>query len=310
MFHQSFITPPSWLAFELNILRRLEFESVALPFAGEPRLAAYLKRLDIRVAANDFLPSAYAKLIADVQNNGVELSETEVAGILEEVYVPRHRLQNETLRGWFGETDAWWFDNVRRSIEAVETATEKALALKIGLAVGDYAQSFTDATREMRQPLSKVFRRLWENRTAAFDNRKKNQCANKTAAEFTAETTADLFYLRLPLPHNQSLKSALGREAWREEWVRGGDYFWDEMDKSIGGKLGSPTQTKSQYLHLLEDLLRTASHIEKWAVAHVEDGFIPTQDIIETIGRVRRVETIYAKDFSELTGAKAVIITA
>ena len=310
MFHQSFITPPNWLAFELNILRRLQFDSIALPLAGEPRLAAYLKRLDLRVTANDFLPSAYAKLIAEVQNNREKLPEATVFSLLDDVYAPRQNLQNQTLRRWFGETDAWWFDNVRRNIESVERATVKALALKIGLEVGEYAQSFTEATLELRQPLSKVFLRLWNSQTEPFDNRRTNVCANKTAAEFTAEANADLWYLRLPRAHNQSFKNALGREAWREEWIRGGDYFWEDMNKSVSGKFGSPTQTKSQYLHLLEDLLRTASHIEKWAISHIEDGLVQTSDIIETIGRVRRVETVYTKDFSELTGMKSVIITA
>jgi len=32
--------------------------------------------------------------------------------------------------------------------------------------------------------------------------------------------------------------------------------------------------------------------------------------LIETIGRLRRVGTIYTKDFTELTGARAVIVTA
>jgi hypothetical protein len=37
---------------------------------------------------------------------------------------------------------------------------------------------------------------------------------------------------------------------------------------------------------------------------------VTTQELVETIGSVRKVDTIYTKDFSELTGAKAVIITA
>jgi len=69
-------------------------------------------------------------------------------------------------------------------------------------------------------------------------------------------------------------------------------------------------ETKSQYLHLLEETLRMAKHIPVWTIAHVEDGFVSTQDIVETVGRMRRVDTIYTKDFSELTGTKAVIITA
>ena len=42
-----------WLGFELSVLRRLKFRSVALPLAGEPNLGLYLKRWDARVAAND-----------------------------------------------------------------------------------------------------------------------------------------------------------------------------------------------------------------------------------------------------------------
>jgi hypothetical protein len=56
--------------------------------------------------------------------------------------------------------------------------------------------------------------------------------------------------------------------------------------------------------------LQTAAHIKSWAISHVEDGAIGTQDIVETIGKIRRVDTIFTKDFSELTGTKAVIITA
>ena len=71
-----------------------------------------------------------------------------------------------------------------------------------------------------------------------------------------------------------------------------------------------PVETKSQYLRLLEETLRTASHIKHWAISHVESGFISTQDLVEVIGKIRRVDTIFTKDFSELTGTKAVIITA
>ena len=36
--------PEGWLAFELSIMRRLQFRSVADPFAGEAATDAYLKR--------------------------------------------------------------------------------------------------------------------------------------------------------------------------------------------------------------------------------------------------------------------------
>jgi hypothetical protein len=126
-----------------------------------------------------------------------------------------------------------------------------------------------------------------------------------------AETTgADLLFLRLPTPHSQHLKSSLGQSAWREEWIRGGEDFWDATEAQQAGRLGMPTETKSQYLRLLEEILGTASHIGTFAIAHAEIGSITTQDLLESIGKIRRVEAVYTKDFSELAGTKAVIITA
>lgn len=304
------IIPKSWLAFELNVLRRLKFETIALPFSGEPNLGAYLKRSNARVLANDFLPSLYAKSLAQIQNNSERLSEAEVNRVLDDVYVPHYRLQNPALRNWFGETDSWWFDNVRRNIEKVSSPMQKAIALNIGMNVGDYALSFTEETLELRQPLSHVFKRLWSVQPEPVNNGQNNNCSNKNANDFTAENYPDLLFLRLPRAHNQALRTALGWTAWREEWVRGGDYFWDDLEQLQSGRLGTHIETKSQYLRLIEDLLKTASHIGKWAIAHVEDGFITTQDIAETIGKTRRVDTIFTKDFTELTGTKAVIITA
>jgi hypothetical protein len=117
-------------------------------------------------------------------------------------------------------------------------------------------------------------------------------------------------FLRLPALHGQHSRAFLGQGAWREEWLRGGADFWESFETEQKGKLGAPTETKSQYLRLLEETLRTASHIRTWVLAHVEDGAVSTQDVVETVGKIRRVEAIYTKDFSELTGTKAVILTA
>ena len=119
-----------------------------------------------------------------------------------------------------------------------------------------------------------------------------------------------MLFVQLQQPHANSRLADLGRAAWREEWLRGGSDFWDDLESAQSGRLGTATETKSQYLHLLENTLQTAAHIKSWTIAHVEDGAIGTQDIVETIGKIRRVDTIFTKDFSELTGTKAVIITA
>jgi hypothetical protein len=299
-----------WLAFELNVLRRLKFGSISLPFTGDSLLGTYLKRWDVKVAANDLMQWSWTRALAAIQNNHEKLSEKQVDTVLHNVYVPGYKLANPALKNWFSETDAWWFDNLRRNVNQVDSAVPHALALNLGMLVGDYALSFDETNRELRQPLSEAFRRIWAGSPGPFDNRQTNACSNLAANEFLAETRSELMFLRLPRMHNLNVKRSYGLSAWREEWLNGGEEFWSETEQHFAGKLGTHTQTKSQYLHMIEDLLHSASHLPAWAIAHVEDNFISTQDVVDAIGRVRRVETIYTKDFSELTGTKAVIITA
>lgn len=309
MFAKS-ITPKGWLAFELNVLRRLKFSSVMLPLTDEPNLGAYLKRWNARVLANDLLQSAWIKAVAAIQNNSEMLSDSEVGTVLEDAYIPGYRLQNEALKNWFNETDAWWFDNVRKSIEKLSSPTSKAIASSIAMNVGDYALSFNEETRRLRQPLSSVYKKLWSIAPEPVNNGQNNSCQNKPLNEFIAETPTELMFLRLPPARSENMRSHLGWTGWREEWLRSGDEFWNDLEQTNSGKLGTLIETKSQYLHLLEETLRTASHIPTWAIAHVEDGFISSQEIVETISRIRRVDTIYSKDFSEMTGTKAIVITA
>jgi hypothetical protein len=302
--------PNGWLAFELGVLRRLKFKSVSLAFTGEPDLGVYLKRWGVRVAANDLAQWATTKAAAYIENNAEQLSEDDVAVVLEDVYVPRHRLSNSTLRKWFNETDAWWFDNVRQNIEQLESPTRRALALTCAMMVGDYTLSFDEETREFRQPLSQVFRRVWQSQAAPVNNSQRNTSDNREARDFIAEQHTNLLYLRLPRPRTLHEQSRNAFSAWREEWLRGGDSFWDDFEKARTGRLGTSIVTKQQYLRFVEDLLQVALHLPTWAIAHAEDGFIPTADLVETINHVRKVETVYSKDFSELTGLRATIITA
>ncbi len=310
MLNKSTATPKGWLAFELNVLRRMEFKSAALPFTGEANLGMYLKRWGTKVLANDLMEWSCMKAVADIENNSEILNEEDLAIILEDVYVPRYRLQNQSLRNWFNETDSWWFDNLRQNIEKLDSPIKKAIALGVGMGVGDYLLSFTEETLELRQPLSNIYKRLTASKLPPVNNGQNNLCSNKNAKEFVAENYPDLMFLRLPHAHNFSLRKSLDSKAWREEWVRGSDNFWEALEAQQTGKLGTHTETKFQYLRLVEDILKTASHINNWAISHVEDGFISTQEIVEVVSQVRRVDTIYTKDFSELTGTKAVIITA
>lgn len=301
-------TPTSWLAFELSILHRIQFGSIALPFTGDPSIGAYLKRRRVRVMANNILQADWYKAVFAIQNNTETFDEADVEQVLQDVYMPGFKLANPALLKWFSETDAWWFDNIRRNIETLESPAKRAAAISLTIAVGDYAHSFTEQTREFRQPLSHTFRRLATLLPKAVNNNQDNGCSNKNPEAFIAETTADLLFVRLPRAEIRSHFDERG--LWREEWVRGDGEFWPEFESGLAGALGSPVATKSQYLRMLDQCLDRASNKKQWALSHIDTGFVQAQEIADVIAKHRRVEAMYTKDFSELTGKKAVIITA
>ena len=296
----------SWLAFETNVLGRIEFDSVAIPFARRPELGMALKRRGKRVTANDILQSAWTLGLGMIQNNTDRLSEADLNTVLEDAYVPGFELDNPALKNWFSETDAWWFDNVRRNIDRLDSPYLFAIAASLAMGVGDYVLGFEERTRELRLPLSKVYRRLWSQLPTPVNNSQINSCQNKSANEFLAESYVDLMFLRLP-DGGSGLSS---KDRWREEWLRVGTNFWRELDKAQAGKLGAPAETRSQYLRFLEDTLSIASNIKYWAISSTEGGLLATQDVVDTVAKIRRVDAIYTKDFSELLGQKAVIVTA
>jgi hypothetical protein len=301
-----------WLAFELGVLRRLKFTSVALPFTGEPEIGVHLKNWKVRVAANDPMIWSYTKAVALVENNTEQLNEDDLNMLLDDAYVPHDKLSNSSLLKWFNETDSWWFDNLRFNAEQLEPY-KRALALTAGMMTGDYVLSFNEETRVLRQPFSlpDVFRRLLDCLPRPLDNSLRNLSTNQDVRNFVAERHhTDLLFLRLPIPVLQTATARDPIVTWREEWLRGSDDFWVDLERTRGARLGSRVQSKQQYLGFVEDLLRTASHVPLWAIAHTENGFISNEELVEKIGRVRKVSAIYSKDFSDILAVRASLIVA
>jgi hypothetical protein len=300
-----------WLAFELAVLRRLQFSSVALPFTGEPEIALHLKAWKVQVTANDPMIWSHTKATALVENHNERLNDEDLTALLDDAYVPREKLDNPSLLKWFNEVDAWWFDNVRFNAETFEPY-KRALALTAGMMVGDYVLSFSDETRHLREPLSlpRVFNQMLECIPLTTDNSLRNRSTNQDVRSFVAERShTDLMFLRLPAPVTQtSTRDPLS--SWREEWLRGGDDFWLELERERISKLGSRVQSKQQYLGFVEDLLRTASHFPAWAIVHTENGFISNDELVEKVNLVRKVDAIYSKDFSDLLGVRASVLIA
>jgi len=301
-----------WLAFELSVLRRLKFASIALPFTGEPDLCIQLKQWKIRVAANDPMLWAFTKITALVENSRERLSEEEIGTLLDDAYMPRDKLDNPSLLKWFNDSDAWWLDNVRFNAERLDNPYKRALALTLGMMVGDYVLSFDETTRQLREPLSlsRVFQQMSEVLPYPYDNSLRSGARNQAVHTFLAERQhTDLLFLRLPAPFIESQVTRQSLSRWREEWLRGADDFWPELEEKQANETGSRIQSKQQYLGFVEDLLHTAAHIPAWTIAYTENGFVSTDDMLETVGKVRKVGAVYTKDFSDLLGLRASIIT-
>jgi hypothetical protein len=286
----------SLLGYEASVLRQVEFRSIAIPFTNLSRLDWYLKAWGKLIFAND--PRAWAGTAARAMVEAKEpLSEDQIMRVLEDVYVPGTRLMNPELRRWFGETDAWWMDNLRRNIDALEDETLRAQAMVLGMKTGDYALSFQEETRDLRRPLTTIFWRLAGRAFIGPAGHPNNRGNNMPAEEFLKRVRADLLYLSLPTAHTEQA-GAEARSEWRESWVRA----------STGGgaedmrRLMTAPQSKQSYLALIDKLLRSASHMKTWAIGYQEIGLASASDIAELVKEYRPVRATYSKDLTEVAG--------
>lgn len=306
------LTCNQWLAFELSVLSRLQFRSVALPWMGAPACALQLKRRGVRVHANGEQKAEFISAQAYVENNTERLTAEDIELIITDAYVPRHGCPQPDLRRWFSEPEAWWFSNVRAQIEKLDTAAKRALALDLGLKTGGYAFSFDDETSHLRLPLTVVIRRLWEESSPIVDNNQANTSHRQPAGEFLAEQQVDLALIRLP---RFSRTNTHRQNEWHDVWLEGHDTQTADGESKRAARTKPASRhapsmhSKTQFLSFIEELLSRAAHLPQWAIVHAADGYLTSDELVETVRHVRAVKTIYTKDFSEWMGVRTSIIT-
>ena len=292
------------LGFQASVLRQIEFRSIAIPYLSEARLDLYLKAWGRLIFAND--PRAWAGTVARATVEATEpLGEEIIARLLEDVYVPGSRLENAALRRWFGETDSWWLDNLRRNIDRLDDQLMQAQAMMLGLQTGDYALSFNDETLELRRPLTTVFWRLAGRALSAPGAQSHSRSFNQPVEEFIRHARADL--LLLSAPSSQMDRGiAEERSEWRETWVKGASA---DTDRKPGHAM--TPQSRQSYLASIERLLRPASHFRTWAIEYQEPGLAGVQELVDLIKEHRPVKATYSKDVTEVAGGlRSYIIVA
>jgi len=284
------------LGFRASVLRQIEFRSIAIPYLNEARLDWYLKTWGKLIFAND--PRAWAGTIARANvEASAELGEDIISHILEDVYIPRVRLSNPDLRRWFGESDAWWMDNLRSNIDTLPDELTRAQALTLGLQTGDYALSFNEETRELRRPLTTVYWQLAGRAGAGPPGNEHNRCFNQPADEFIKHARADVLFLNLPSSRTER-GGAESRSDWREAWLAGSPR--SEADETAS--LAIVPQSKKSCLASIDRMLRLASHFKTWAIECHEPGLTTAQDIVDLIKEYRLVRATYSKDVTEVAG--------
>jgi hypothetical protein len=286
----------SLLGFEASVLRQIDFRSIAIALCGLARLDWYLKAWGKLIMSND--PRAWAAASSRAMIEAKEqLGEDLISGLLADLYVPGPRLANPAIRRWFGETDAWWMDNLRRNIDRIEDPLLRAQAISLGIQTGDYALSFNDETRDIKRPLTTVFWRLAGRATLGPAGHPHNRSYNQPLEEFIRSSRADLLYLNLP-PSHAEISGSEARNEWREVWVKGTDApVTDDVQR-----LMAAPQSKHSYLTLVDRLLRAGAHVKTWAIHYQDVGLASAHDISELIKDHRPVRATYCKDLTEVAG--------
>lgn len=301
-----------WLGFELSILRRLKFDSIAIPFSGRPALEWHMAYWGRQVLTNDIAQWANFEARAMLDNDRARPSDLDIDPLLHDVDIPRLHLVNPSLRRWMSSEDAAWFDRLWQNANQQLPEFHRAMVFKLGLAVGDYVFAFNRDTSKLRRPLSDVFRDLWAREIPPAGAVRRHYAGNMDAQEFIGQVQADLCFVRLPRPEGLHTTLEESRISWRESWVRGHDNWMNSLVETARGRLGDRVHSKDHYLDLVTSFLDKARHITTWAIVHVDDGFVSAVELGDLIRQLRRrVEVAYSKDFSAvLGGGQAYVLVA
>src|SRR5262249_10010032 len=275
----------SLLGFQVSVLRQIEFKTVAIPFCGRGDVVWYLAALGKHVLAND--PRPWAALAGRAVIESEVLNDEQVFTILQDTYIPGARMSNPELRRWFGEADAWWMDNLRR--KALEDSTSRDQVLLLGMQAGDYAQSFDEATCELKRPLTIVFRELARSSRAMLAMHPYNRAYQLPVQQFLRDARADLMYLNLPAGH-PGLWGPLDRSAWRDTWILG--HAPEAADDF--SRLPTLPQSKKAYLETVDRILFSASRIRRWAIECRDIGLASARDISDLIKTHRTIQATYS----------------
>lgn len=286
-------------AFEIAVLRELDFKTIALPFGGDGRLGWRLKMLGRQVHTNDFRQAETCQAIALVENNGFILGAAQIDAILgaagnaaEDETAPL----NAGLLRWFTPTEARWLEGFRLAVLENEDRMTQALAMTLGLRLGDYWLSFDEESKPLRPSLEDAAVELSTRSNLAVDNHRSNTAACLDPRQFVVQAQADLLYVALP---EFPPLDANHPDAWREIWASGEADVWTALAKRQQGTFGGRFLSKSDYKATVKAFFRRVRHFGTWAVALSDRHPVTPDELVECLSDMRPQVKTYSKDVSE-----------
>jgi hypothetical protein len=297
-------------AFEIAVLRELDFKTIALPFGGDGKLGWRLKMLGRQVHTNDFRQAETCQAIALVENNGFILGATQIDAML---CAARDDAEDETapynggLLRWFTPTEARWFEGFRRAVLENEDRMVQALAMTLGLRLGDYWLSFDEESKPLRPSLEDAAVELSTRFNLAVDNHRSNTAACFDARQFIVQAQADLLYAALP---DFAPLDANRPDAWREIWTSGEPDVWADLAKRQHGTFGGRFLSKTEYKATVKAFFRRARHFNQWAVSISGRHPLTPGDLADCLADLRPSVKTYSKDVSECPpgGAQHIVV--
>lgn len=287
------------MAFEIAVLRELDFRTIALPFGGDGRLGWRLKMLGRQVHTNDFRQAETCQAIALVENNGFILGAAQIDAILcaaENAAENENAPLNPGLLSRFSPTEARWFEGFRLAVLENEDRMTQALAMTLGLRLGDYWLSFDDESKPLRPSIEDAAVELSTRSNLAVDNHRSNTAACLDPRQFVVQAQADLLYAALPA---FAPLDATRPESWREIWASGEPDVWTSLAKRQQGTFGGCFLSKSDYKTAVKAFFRRVRHFGKWAIALSDHHPIKPEELVECLSDLRPQVKTYSKDVSE-----------
>jgi hypothetical protein len=288
-------------AFEVAVLREVNFASLAIPFGGDGRLAWRLKMLGKRVFTNDIQQSKTCRAIAAAENNGLTLNaallDTLLAAAHDAAEDPDFPINGGLLR-WFAPSEARWLEGFRQAALAMPERIVQALAMSLGLRLGDYRLAFDETARELRRPLEDVAIELSPRLNLAVDNRQANAASNLDARQFVFQAQADAVYVRFPAFEALD-RAERAPEGWREVWTSGSPAIWRTITLHQRGTFGGRFLTRSDYQTAVASFLKRLDSFPQWIISASQSPAMTLEELTGHVERCRPVERTFTKDAGE-----------